>query len=625
MPDFLQGTKQRYLLNENKEWTFSTNRLTKSNFIDLIYGSNMIVYGDVISKYCSELLKKETDKEFKVFVVRSNTGCTFSDTKGNIFISSGIISRLTDESQLLFFLFRETLRINNGTDPIVERKNDELSFSKIIEILSKEEINLEIELDKKAWDFIQKRTNASNSSLTQIFDILFYQDAPFYEKKFDWNYFNKGQLYIPPAVFLNNVNPKPIIFNPRIHYPLIQSRKDTLQKTVRLVDVIEDKSIQQEGESINEIVKLARLETIQLNLINGNFHRALYEIYILESFNIQNRTIDYMKAYAWLCILKEKKFEINPIKHSEYEVYDNEGAFFNKVLRRQSTEALLAIALRIVKDLKEKNNDTGAFVLIYNDLIRIASNSPEFKLNNFSITKKTEGEFDSKREQLENSQIGDTLKTYHNYIIGDLVGDPYFLNLYNSYKNVDSSELNVSKIEILNFDIAAYKRNSINQKKTEKLKIEEIISPMKRSNLSFTQKVSSWTTEDYNEKYFYSSAINQNYRYSNYSLSTLPFFFREIASNSDGTFDRSAIFIYKHQYRLKLKGLQFLAFFVVPIPYLIPEFFYSSNRSVFSGFYFDPKTGNIENPFYWNYHDPNSTLLLKNNLYNTTMKNYIKL
>lgn len=623
LPSFLHDKDDSYFIYEKNPWVIGNKNYTRKFLLDLVFSSNAIVFGDEISTFCKSILKEKTGISLNVYTVRSNKVATFSDNEGNLFITSGTISQLSNETQLLFFLYRETLRAKSGYKSEIVRRKSELNLDILIDLLSQESLETDKRLDKEAWDYITQKLAYSNEVISGVFDILFYQETPFYEKKFDWTYFNNGFGFIPNVEFLKNVNPNPNYYNPADVYPQIQQRKANLVSIPTVETVLTSDSSTIVSREFKQIVNLARMETIQLNILKGNFHQALYEIYVLESFEVNDQRMDFMKAYAWMSILKEKRSEIRPIQHSVYEASDNEGAFFGKFLRRQNDDAICAWALRISHDLKQKYASDERFEFINKEIIRLCAKTSAFKLGDFEKQSTTAEQFQDRSIQLENSKQKDKIKSYYYFILPDLASDSTFVKLLESYKTPKiEEEVIIKKVDVINVDLTEIKRGNEIKSEITKFTDAELLMNDKNNELNFEIKTSNWNTAEYNSKYYYSSAINQNYYYSAYSSVTTPFFNNELKTNLKDKSTVSAIFVYNHSYRLKLKNLHFLALFVIPIPYLIPELFYSGNQASFAGFYFNNKTGELEHANYLNYHDPSSKRLLKNVVMNTTLNNY---
>lgn len=623
LPLFLKDKGDSYFINEKNPWVIGNKNFNRKFLLDLVFSSNSIVFGDEISIFCKNLLKEKAGISVDVFLVRSNKVATFSDFDGNVFITTGTISQLSNETQLLFFLYRETLRAKNGNTSEIVRKKSELNLDILVDLLYQETLETDKRLDKEAWDFITQKLAYSNDVLAGVFDVILYQETPFYEKKFDWTYFNNGFGFIPNVEFLKNVNPNPNYYNPADVYPHIQQRKTALVKVSADETTLTSDSTTIVSHEFKQIVNLARMESVQLNILKGNFHQALYEIYVLESFDVKDQRLDYMKAYSWMNILKEKRLEIRPIQHSVYEASDNEGAFFGKFLRRQNEDAICAWALRISHDLNQKYASDERFEFVRKEIIRLCAQTNAFKISDFEKKSTTAEQFQDRSVQLENSKQKDKIKSYFYFILPDLANDSMFVSILESYKTPKVEEkVIVDKVDVISFDLTQIKRGDEVKSNITKFSVAELLAEDKNDALKFELKTSNWNATAYNSKYYYASAIRQNYYYCAYSSATTPFFNNELKALLSDSTTISAVFVYDHAYRLKLKNLHFLALFVIPIPYLIPELFYSGNQACFAGFYFNNKTGELEHANYLNYHDPSSQRLLKNVVMNTTLKNY---
>jgi hypothetical protein len=97
-------------LNQNQEKVFFEG----TNYaIDEILHSGLVIYGDEMSTYISEiadhLLKNDADLRAKLrfYCIKSNSTNAFSTDQGIVFVTTGLLSQLTSEAQLAYVLAHE--------------------------------------------------------------------------------------------------------------------------------------------------------------------------------------------------------------------------------------------------------------------------------------------------------------------------------------------------------------------------------------------------------------------------------------------------------------------------------------------------------------------------------------
>ena len=82
--------------------------------IDQLLNSGMVIYGDEISNYVSDVADKLLKKKFaslrgklRFYTIKSNASNALSTDQGIVFVTTGLLSQLTSEAQLAFILAHE--------------------------------------------------------------------------------------------------------------------------------------------------------------------------------------------------------------------------------------------------------------------------------------------------------------------------------------------------------------------------------------------------------------------------------------------------------------------------------------------------------------------------------------
>ncbi|MEY3238250.1 MAG: hypothetical protein RI883_2351, partial [Bacteroidota bacterium] len=167
--------------------------------IDEILHSGLVIYGDEISQYVSEIANKLLQKDFvlrsklRFYTIKSNAANAFSTDQGIVFVTTGLIAQITSEAQLAYVLAHEIAHFTEKH--VVEtfdwktknsRQNDR------IEKLSQYSKDKEFEADKIGIHMY----NAAGYSVDEIFstfDVLMYSYLPFDEIEFPFTYFNSSK------------------------------------------------------------------------------------------------------------------------------------------------------------------------------------------------------------------------------------------------------------------------------------------------------------------------------------------------------------------------------------------------------------------------------------------------
>lgn len=632
IPSFLKEYRhESYLIPDITSWQY-LKQLKKEAVLDLIYSSNMILFGDPISDYCTNLFYKISGQNNQVYVVRSNYIGTFSNVEGNIFVTTGLISHLSYESQLAFFLLLEA-DLQQSVVLKATKNVGVLTLDKLIELAGNYSTESISQSEKKIISRLLD-LGYSEYELSSFYDIFLYKEAPFYEKQYDWNYFNNEHIQIPRTEYTSVVNPKPTLYNPEKIYPDIVNRRNNLfEQKISKPDNFQPKTLL-ETSLFNEIIRLGRLESVNIRIMKAEFVMALYEIYILESFGNTSDYLNKMKVLSWWGIVKDKSFEIKKVDFTEYEVSDNEGAYFARYIKRQKNSALLSLAFRHVYDEIQKNQESALYNNILEDLVRLSGKITDFSIEKFypytyqylldslDNVQKSDvvNEFTDKQEQLKRSNLTDSIKNYHLYILSDFISDEKIQYLFKDSTLFSKHTYSNEIVEYNTFAINPYKKGrTINLKKKNVISFDRLNKGIEQYNIKLNFPNQSFSVVDYQQKYEINYTFFQNYYHTRFESSILPVKSEEIAQRSITNDNLIGFGFYNHAYRPQLRGFHLLGLLGVTLPYILPELFYRGNKTQTIVFIFDPKTGRMINSSNRKYNDSYSQLTIQNDIINTTL------
>lgn len=633
MPGFLHSQQTDFYIPQPMEWVQGEYRFnTKDHHLQEIYKSGMIVYGDSISQYCTDLLEK-LDYKKQVYSVKSRYPGVFSNTEGQLFITTGLFSQLTSEAELGFFLVREILATEGKARQILGVKNKaERTLENTLKKLTS--YTNEVYLDSLGYDYMIKNGNYTAIELLGAFDVLLYANVPFYESKIDWNYFNSDQVFIPENELFFLYQKKNFdYYNPKREHPGLAGRKKNIERIFTpMANGEQAEHYLLSQDFFNKTVSLARRNDILNDLLYTHFHEALYEIYILEKTEGSGYYLDYMKAHAWLGILKQKKNLIRQSQYSEYDFSDNEGALFCRFIRSQPPESQVAFCLRNITDIYKKYPSVTTFGILYRETLKLAASTPEFnpaefsKINYQAFLKESEN-----KNTVNNPTLPDTKKNqfeqkkppaFYRYIIADMISDPSFIKSLDSLRTLGNVKepLQRDRIVIRNSSIHTYS----NEKRGESFLDQENLDDIQKlSDVSLVKEfVKMDATEAYNKKSVINATIMQSYSQTAYKEVINPILAENLIDTKQEKIRSYCILQYENQFRPRIRAIHFTGLFVVPLPYVIPEFFYSGHRSMFASFYFNAQNGQMEAVSFSQFRDPGNRIAFKNVLYHSLNSNY---
>lgn len=477
--DFSTPVSQKVLNDLAKNRLSFKTKMDTQIYLETIHGhldeilySGYVIYGDEVSVYLQQLASKllndepELLKELRFYTIKSNETNAFSTAPGIIFVTTGLISQLSSEAQLAFILAHEIAHY--------EKKHvheEYVNYKKISSIKRQEQIlqlsqfskDKELEADQLALKRYHKM-GYSSEELIGTFDLLMYSYLPFDEITFPTDYFNTGNMYIPEKEI--NLKIRAITAEENYNdtyrsHPNIKKRKTAAQKTISEYANWGNAAFVMEKDLFFEIRTSCRLESLRLNVIEGNEFSALYSIFLLEKDFPNSLYLDKMKTLAWLSILQSDfKFE----KTKKADQIEGESSLLYKFLDRCNSFELATIGLRIIYDLRAKHAGDFFFEDSYKFYIESLSREQSINLSKYqpytfqqaslNAMNKSSNELTEKKEvaSSENSKysrIKEKRSTqsipefdstqFATYAISDILNDSLFVKQFNTLKEHNDS------------------------------------------------------------------------------------------------------------------------------------------------------------------------------------------
>ena len=360
-----------YQKNIRKEFSI------KSNFyIDELLLSGKILFNEPVSDYVTKVGKKILENENKsfrdsihFFVLRSDLTNAFATNQGLVFVTLGLLSQIENEAQLAFVLGHEIGHIKKKhvidnylkEQKLIKNNNSRYySHDDKIKLLSKYSRTAEFEADSMGYHYMDKTEYKKNSMLS-IFDVLQYSYLPFDEIKFDVTFLDQNES------FPNDVKRDTILDilvdedydDSKSTHPNIRKRKAKITKYAlsnggsmnKGVDFIVSK------EEFFKVRKLARYETVRLNLRDREYIKALYNIQVLEKENPNSIYLKKSRMKAIYGIAKYKTRKKYSKITDDWDDYEGEISNAYRIFEKIDQKALHFYALNYLykENLKIKD------------------------------------------------------------------------------------------------------------------------------------------------------------------------------------------------------------------------------------------------------------------------------
>ncbi len=601
MPSFI--SESSYFVERvhiNSKVDFMEKKPNFKKVLSNVVNSGALVFGDSVSSF-SQKIVNIFSKDFKSSFIRSNK--VFTISSGNdLFISTGLVAQLTNPEQLAFFIAREIVISKQKIQDSLLMDVDDLStISSKIDYLTtfSKEINFQID-SAAAVMYLDK--GFRKEGLLYSMDIYLYEDFPFDQVSFPFDYFNDDNYFIPPSFFdiFDRIDPQTVKSSSRF----ILKEKEIQERKKRLIRVAQNRQnseINHEIESnFEDVVKLCQFEHARQCILSSEFQMAIYDVFLLEEKYSKTVSTDWLKGNAWLGCAAQYSDGFKRRPNISFQTMKGESSKFFFVFRKLNSDGILSLSLRIIYDLNKKYNSNDYNVL-WSNLINVLKGNKTFDLTKFSPDSYNEV-YSIHLEKLENTvgsdkfdqlnskkDVFDSTKFYL-FGIADLIENDFLKNELDSVGK-PKSRLEDKSVTVL-LQSNYYKTNrTIDYKKSKKKYGEYSKALNEVKSLGKVSVKFDSTSLNYNESSIMKEVFSQMYNVNEYeNVLISPLALNELRKLNLNT-DFVAFVFTEGIYRPKLKGYHFLGLFGLPLPIILPDFFIKSHQSKFVNMVVDLKTG----------------------------------
>jgi predicted Zn-dependent protease len=439
--------------------------------IDEMLHSGIVVYGDPISKYVTEvmngLLRNEPhlQSELRVYTLKSNATNAFSTDQGIIFVTTGLVAQITNEAQLAYVLAHE---ISHFTQKHVRETFDwkvrNYKYADQIDKLSNLSKEKELEADRLALEMYHA-AGYSKDGIFETFDVLMYSYLPFEEVEFPFIYFNTERMFIPEYLFPKKkyeIKAEEDYDDTNSSHPNIRKRKDSVEAVIGEFKDWGELKFTLSEERFRTIRNMARFESVRSDIIDAAYGDALYSVFLLERDFPSSVYLSRMKAQIWLNLTMFKQANKSNQTIDNLAELEGESAPVHFFLKKISKDGLITLALRQIYDLHRKYPADKEISAVYSKMLSTLSENDKFKLSNYSelTFDQAQAEFDRKSKDtisVSDTTTGDSkydkIRSQKNsrtrsfdstkfylYAIGDLLKDTNFVQKYEAARKLAEAQ-----------------------------------------------------------------------------------------------------------------------------------------------------------------------------------------
>ncbi|MCJ8289990.1 MAG: M48 family metalloprotease [Crocinitomicaceae bacterium] len=409
--------------------------------IDELLHSGDVVYGDEVSNYISSIADKlladndELRSELRFYTLKLNETNAFSTDQGIIFVTTGLLSRLKNEAQLAYILSHEIAHYteNHVIETFVWKKSQSKwrDWVKQMSVYSK---NKEFDADRLAIDMYRK-AGYSKDELLPTLDILLYSYLPFDQKLIDIEYFKTDKLFLPNSLFSDSVyaiEADAFSNDSLSSHPNIGKRKAAVKNRIKEIEYLWGTAVYFLGkEQFLEIRNIARFETVRTDVMEANYGKALYSIYLLEHEFSESLFLDRMKLLTWLGLYQysiKGKLRLTVLPDKELE---GESANVHYFLKNLDRRALKTLSFRYIYDIRIKYPNNSEIRAASSYFFKLLKADEEFNLDEYS----TQTPY----------MLNDSLdkKSFYYFGLSDVLIDSAFIEEFNRIE-ILSNENNIS-------------------------------------------------------------------------------------------------------------------------------------------------------------------------------------
>ena len=314
-----------------------------------------ILYGTEMNEYLDNIVEKllvnqpQLQQDIHVYILQSPVVNAFSMPDGIILVTMGMMAQVTNEAELAFVLAHEIAHYSehHGKDDNTKKKDGDV----VSRYMRHQEYSREQEFaaDRVGLLTYYKDTPYSYDILDGLFDVLLYSDLPFDEIPYQRTEVETDFYHFPDNYFLKtvaNIPDRSNMIDTLLTHPNVEKRRTLAKGLASKLSNDGRKEFVQPQEQFTRLRNVARFACIERFLVNHDYDKAIYNIYVLEKTFPDNAYLRRSKATAYYGAAKHKGSGQTSTFMEPYRDVEGEQQQVNYFLSKMNRNEYAALALR---------------------------------------------------------------------------------------------------------------------------------------------------------------------------------------------------------------------------------------------------------------------------------------
>lgn len=272
------------------------NRVEAASYmVHRMMSSGYILYGDPVTRMIERIADTllvnhpRLRSELRFYTVKSAEVNAFATSQGMVFFNLGLIAKADDESELAFIVSHEIIHyylrhlLTELSTKEKKPKDEEQRLQNFIRYHNRSR-EMEAEADSLGLILFYNNSPYDREVYDRVFDLLQYAYLPFDEIAFDSNQFVSPWFHLTSKCYTDGVTP----ITAREDYDdRYSTHPNILKRRTATRSVLQNargsqRFVTTTEEEFAEIRRMAQMECVRQDLIQGQYVRAYYNAAVLE-------------------------------------------------------------------------------------------------------------------------------------------------------------------------------------------------------------------------------------------------------------------------------------------------------------------------------------------------------